>query len=589
MLAVSKTTNPKTAKKAEAVAFKLPVGRREERDPRALDEHPLLRRLVPGLGSEEENEELRESLAGRQYRPILVTGAGCITPADTVLDGRRLRRAAMALGLSFVAVEVIDELGYAEEIELIVHSNLAAGLARRYDERRKAELERAVIEALGGDRQGSRADRELPSERKEVGETPELVVNRIRELHHDGYDGLTARAVRDRQRIFFDPVSPELLREAVSAAKIARRPAADLVAKYRRELTAHLKEDTLAPDQVAEHPAVVAARAKLFAEVHEILHGGKPGRTKSVAIPKARTGEGALMGGQGEIDNFLGRRVRVTVTASKVVLADLGEGADERTYRPHDRTTRTSWIIDTAEAVRYLPEPLRHQLTVHEVERLDPMRCPRCLGTQFRTIGGCASCESEPRTRGMVETEVLREMQGEIDAAYRRLLVQGRTGGAKELDQAAIDLRYAGVDDPRRHDPAGRAMQARIWDNALSDRVTAEVSRRVAGDPTIRPAFRIVDLRHPRTRIRLETSKGTVPIVLWEKVSDALPGWDAKPGIIINPIRVVRFHTADPEAKWHTRIAFVNMVYQELLGMLDPTSENPSWWGEPIARKQRQV
>ena len=404
------------AMSSKTAAYKLPVGRPDERDPQSLDEHPLLQRLMPGLGTDAENEELRDSLMGRQYKRVIITGTGCAeTPPDTVLDGRRLRRAALAVGLP-VMVEIIDNLSYAQQIEIVVHSNLAAGMARRYDERRKAELERAVLETLG-DRQGLRTDLEPPSARKEVGETPEIVVQRIKELHPDGYDGLTSRGVRDRQRIFFDPVSPELLRDAVASGKIDRRPAADLIVKHRRDAADALKGSNLPYEKLAEHPAVVAARAGLFTEVQTLLRGGRPKPPPPPPKPPEKTEAWCtLVDGTMAIPNIMGCKMLVQIEGEKAHIVVLGPAdADPNIYVATAPTTSLTWPTDVAAVVNELPAELRAGVTVNDPELLEPVRCPKCGESRFFVGGaGCVRCQAfrvglihnfeHPRTRVRIAT-----------------------------------------------------------------------------------------------------------------------------------------------------------------------------------------
>lgn len=134
----------------------IPVGRRTAWvDPKTLDVHPLARKHFD-LGDDNENAELLESVKGRLYKRLLVTGERCSSPPGVTLDGRRRRAAAMQAGMQ-VEVEYLDDLDAAAEFQIIVHSNIAATLARRLTERRKAELEAALF-ASYGDRQGERSD-----------------------------------------------------------------------------------------------------------------------------------------------------------------------------------------------------------------------------------------------------------------------------------------------------------------------------------------------------------------------------------------------------------------------------------------------
>ncbi len=428
------TSPPATpARTSRAIASTLPVGELDERDPKSLDEHRLLRRLFD-LGTDDANAELLESVRGRQYRPIVVTGSACESAPNTVLDGRRLRRAALRLGVP-VRVEVLDGLTAEMEAKIVIHANVASGLARRHDEQAKAALESYYIQTYGK-KQGERTD--LTSVQSHGGdhrETPQIVADKIREEFGDDAD-VTPTALRERQLIFYDPVSPEMLKRAVKTEKIARRPAADLVRDAHKdpEVAALIREARLngtAPDVLENNAVIAAAKKKLFAEVEKKLGKKPPPPPKA---PKKTEASAAVVEGFASISNFLGRKVVVQFVDGKVLLKDMGAAeTDPSTYVASAPTTRLTWPVDVAAVAAELSEELDISIAAGEPEVLEPVHCPKCRETRFYAGGGgCVRCEP-----------------------FRVWLVQ--------------------------------------------------------------------NLQHPRTRIRIATPAGEIPIVQWEREADVLP------------------------------------------------------------------
>lgn len=386
-----------------------PMGRPETRDPKVLDEHPLLRRLFPnGLGDEDQQAEMASSVEKLQRSPILITGTGCHgTPPNVVLDGRRVRRAAIKAELASVQVVVFDDLTEDQQAEVIVHANLAAGMARRLDERQKAELEHFLLERIGK-RQGQRTS--LAGEGSPPGkgaEWTDLVAADLKEM--DPSSDATPNAIRERHLIFYSPVSPKLLKNKVNDGTITRKEAVARVREALKEpdVAAALKvarEKELPPDQVAQLPAIVAANSAIF---NKVEFGNKVKRQPMPKATKEKKAEAIILDGTCEIDNFLGRRVQVEIKGDRLVLLDKGESdSDASQYRPDKPVTKSCWAIDVAAAVDCLPGELRSQVTVSEVERLDPVKCPSCGGTVWRWEGGCAKCE--PADGGFAPTMNLR-------------------------------------------------------------------------------------------------------------------------------------------------------------------------------------
>lgn len=447
-----------------------PRGLPDSRDPRDLDEHYLSRKLFPdGLGSDEENQELLASVEKLQRSPILITGTGCQdTPPNVVLDGRRVRRAAVKAGLETVQVLVFDNLTEDQQAEVIVHANLAAGMARRLDERQKAALEHYLLERIGK-RQGQRTSSAGEGSAAARGaEWPVFVSEELKGM--DPSNDVTPNAIRERHLIFYSPVSPELLKTRVNDGTITRKEAVARVREALKEpeVVACLKdarEKELSPDQVALVPAVVAAKNAIFGKLES---GGKSKRQPTPKATKEKMAEGIILDGTSDIDNFLGRRVQVEIHGGHLVLLDKGESdSDASIYRPDKPVTKSCWAIDVAAAVDCLPGELRSQVTVSEVERLDPVKCACCGGTIWRWAGGCAKCDRAGD--GFVPTMNLRlprqrirltTPKGDLDVVFwpdiNHYMVWVPAGKVKEgitlgaVDVCPIQVDSTHCDDSRR-------------------------------------------------------------------------------------------------------------------------------------------
>lgn len=358
------------------------------RDPRDLDEHPLLQRLFPDrLGDEDAQVEMAGSVAHLQRSPILITGSNCgTTLPNTILDGRRVRAAALETGLATVEVRVYDDLDDDAQAELIVKANLAAGLARRYTEREKAALEHHLLQRIGK-KQGQRT-----SVAGDGGEWADKVANDAERL---GLHDVTPRAVRDRHLIFYSPVSSALLKDAVASGKMTRK---DGVAAVRealarpgvRDALTQAKDDGLTAEVIAELPEVREARSEVFRRSH------KEHKQKAA---KQTTATGVLIDGQVTIENFLGRVVEIAVVGDEVTLTDVGAVNPAASYDRQDAPTKTSWRQDVLAEVDQLPAAERSKIKVIE-ERLDPVHCPTCNGTRWWSRGGCATCTPKPEGSG---------------------------------------------------------------------------------------------------------------------------------------------------------------------------------------------
>ena len=240
-------------------------------------------------------------------------------------------------------------------------------------------------------------------------------------------------AVRERQIVFHSPVSPESLKRQVVEGTVTRKAAVAAVRRALKDpevasLMKEAEQNEIPADQLAQHRLIVKAKGVVAAEVEAVL-SKKPKAPK----PKARrepVARGTVVDGVCDFDNFLGRRVRLELRGTESVMADIGASdSDASMYNPEGPTTRTCWAIDVAAAVDMLPGELRSQVTVHEVEQLEPVHCATCNGTVWRERGGCPRCDpvtstSEVRDRiiGHRVQERIQELAaGGMDLAWARM------------------------------------------------------------------------------------------------------------------------------------------------------------------------
>jgi DNA repair photolyase len=557
--------------------FSISVGARTAWvDPASLDEHPLARKYFD-LGDDDENAELLESVWGRQYTRLLVTGERCATQAGFTLDGRRRRRAALKAGV-WVEVEYLDDLDAAGEFEIIVHSNIAATLARRLTERRKAQLEAALRQSYG-ERQGERSDL-TSADFSGSGETRQLVADQMHESRN---------AVADRQVIFGSPASSELLKQKVEGGSIKRSAAAKLVRAAQQEpavatVLQQARKDGIPFEQLAMHPVIVQAKAKVFAETEKLL--GKKERRKRQKKPVVtQEAWGVLVAGAAAL-NILGKKLLFEVDGDNVHAVVVGVAdPNPNIYEPLTPTTRLSWIADVQAAVDLLPGELRSQVTVGEPEVLDPFHCATCNGTRFyRRVGGCVKCEPLPPVD---HGKILSKLEVEARAPKERLFQDLKRCAASPptgeqerlLDQARRVIEHQ-VEEAREaaYPAAARAayQEAQARDPRMAD---------------LTHVYSTVDLRYPRTRITLRTTRWELPIVLWECVRDSCggSGLASAPGVIVGndaPLVLNRtgpFASGSAAQPWnHCRSALRSTVHRHLsmlLGIVGGTTkaqEGPS-------------
>ncbi len=568
---VASGTSPAPARRPPHVAtqFALPVGTRTAWvDPATLDEHAAARRYFD-LGTEDEASELVASVRGRTYKRLLVTGERCASPPGIVLDGRRLRRAALQAGVP-IEVEYLDDLDADREVEVIIHANIAAGLARRLTERRKAELERLLIEGYGR-RQGQRSDLTSAEISGSSGETRQIVAAEM---------GESRNAVDDRQVIFFSPVSSELLKDTVDDGRVRRSAAARIVRDAQREeAVAAVLDDarrTGTPfEQITMNPAIVRARGGVFTEAEKLLRGDKKPR-KTLPHKPVMTQEawGALVADAAAL-NLLGKKVLIQIERDRVHAVVVGVAdSDPTAYDPLAPTTRLSWVVDVQAAVDLLQGELRSQVTVGEVEALDPVRCPHCGGTTFYRAGDCVRCRPMFDRAGMVQ-----EIE---DAEWRsKRALYDQLARSAEAWQHACGYTETALREAKAQDDIVLMHALKVCEheyaaavNARQPEIDAAMQAAAAADRRWASPYgtSMVNLRYPRTRVVLKTARANLPVTLWECALDSGRSQSERsPAVAVGDHAVIVLNRAGsfaPESAaqpWnHCRSALRGAVHQAL-------------------------
>lgn len=187
-------------------------------DPRTLRRHPendnLCRRHTAA-----EHEALKKSIesSGGISDPIKICGTGCVSPPGTLLDGHERTSIAIELGMPLVPTIVLNNLSELDEREALVMGNFAKTQGRRLSEREIAHLEKQLLDLhkLG---RGARTDKKGGGR----GPTNKYVASLQNER---------LSKVKDRQTVFFNPLSTPELQRAVDAKQIPRSIAAQKIRK----------------------------------------------------------------------------------------------------------------------------------------------------------------------------------------------------------------------------------------------------------------------------------------------------------------------------------------------------------------------
>lgn len=187
-------------------------------DPRTLHRHPENDNLCRPHTAEE-HEALKTSIesSGGISDPIKICGTGCASPPGTLLDGHERTTIAIELGMPLVPTIVMNNLSEVDEREALVMGNFAKTHGRRLSEREIAHLEKQLLDIHKPGR-GARTDK------KGGGRGP--TNKRVASLQNERLS-----KVKDRQTVFFNPLSTAELQRAVDAKQIPRSIAAQKIRK----------------------------------------------------------------------------------------------------------------------------------------------------------------------------------------------------------------------------------------------------------------------------------------------------------------------------------------------------------------------
>ncbi len=521
---------------------------------------------------------------------------GLLSPVRVRRDGRLvfgLHRllAHERLGLTEINVVFVEADAKEVDIEL---DEIEENLARRD----LTVLERAVAER----RRKELYEQAPPETRRGVAGAVarhDLQAKAISFAEAEARGGSGERMVQQRVQIA-DKLGADALRlldhevannhtQLVQLARLPegeRRSVMDLLASGQAKTVSQAKK-AVAPPEVAVSgcPGVTPALEVgevAPTDVASTIHRAAVSKSKDRPTKESRA-EGTLINGACEFENLYGRRVRAAVEGDAIVLTDAGEAeiVDESVYNPMAPTTRTSWLLDLRAVVGSLPEALRAQVQVGEVEHLEAARCPICGDTIFRhRDGGCPRCE--PVESGtLIRDRVYADWMAANDSPeavseWKRLVVA--------LARTVPDrLRLMWMTDDE---------WMTEWRSSDSDlnppvrQVVREALRAaVEADPRIRNASLLVNHRYPRERVRITTPGGVLCVAYWRCLDDGNPWSHApyrKPGILMAwehedvPRRCLIANLRGADAWCCCRQAFRNYLHKAIVQYVGTATRQPT-------------
>ncbi len=237
----------------------------EWKPPGELRNHPVWQ-VALGFASPELEEQLITSVRDdKVLQPLIITGAGCASGEGVILDGHRRRQAALDARLPLVPVIVRTDLTAEAEETMMLHAAVASAHVRKLKSSKLAELEQRLYQVHSKGR-GFRND--LTS----VGSNG--CDDTLSAVARDA--GQSRNSVADRRKVFFSPVAPKLLHDAVDSGTLSLTAAAALV----RE--AEGRETVRSAMQLSNVDAASAelqqAKADVETEVRKMLQ--RPKRAK---------------------------------------------------------------------------------------------------------------------------------------------------------------------------------------------------------------------------------------------------------------------------------------------------------------------
>jgi len=226
--------------------------------PQALSDHPLWRDLL-GLEPAEKEDALREFIRQHKVtRPLVITGAGCASPPDTILEGHRTRYHAMDVGVRVVPVIRRIDLTAAAEEEIIVKAALTSAHVRQMKPSKVFALEERLFVLYAARGQGFRSDLTSVGNNgsgASVGDTLTLVAAEA---------NAPRNAVANRRKVFGSPIASKSLKDAVDRGTLSLTAGATIVrdAESPANVREALKEPAVGSAVLDEARAAVDARVR---------------------------------------------------------------------------------------------------------------------------------------------------------------------------------------------------------------------------------------------------------------------------------------------------------------------------------------
>lgn len=194
-------------------------------DPRELTPHPWSVQTY-GLGTEDEQGAMAESVGTGIQHPLLVTGNDCHSGPNIILAGCRRHLGSLTKSLQTVPIKRVHGLSESQERSEIARDNLLDKLARTLSDYQIAVSEAALIEKYSVG-QGHRTDITSVGINRGSGSAVEIVSRTT---------GRKLNGVRDRHKILSCPLTTPALTEAYRSGQCSRSRAAAILRRVEKDM-----------------------------------------------------------------------------------------------------------------------------------------------------------------------------------------------------------------------------------------------------------------------------------------------------------------------------------------------------------------
>jgi hypothetical protein len=266
--------------------------------PGNLLNHPTWSGLL-GFASSEIEEQMAASVRDdKVVQPLIVTGVDCASGQDVILDGHRRRQGALDARLPLVPVIRRTGLTAEAEEEIVLKAGLASAHTRKLKPSKLATLEHRLYEVRSRGR-GFRSDLTSVGSNGGGGHDDALTA-----VARDA--GQSRNSVAERRKVFFSPLAPKLLHDAVDSGALSLTAAASFV----REAEGREAARSVLQLSETDASALKKAKADVEEEVRKLLkrpkHAKRPRPADtalatncvSIALPKDGTPQNVKLAGK---------------------------------------------------------------------------------------------------------------------------------------------------------------------------------------------------------------------------------------------------------------------------------------------------